>query len=143
MGSKDDNGSGPQALFLPAIALMNRMSYTRKFSLLWMLSMAAIAVVVYSLFVSLDRVIQPSEKQLDGLVLIEPISRAIQTIQLHRGVSAALLGGNETLQDMRAAREKKLRGRLKRWKKNCPPALLQASHSLASRQIGSSCSWTG
>ncbi|MDD5385106.1 MAG: EAL domain-containing protein [Gallionella sp.] len=95
-----------QRIFAPAITLLNRLGYTKKFTLLWLLSMIAIAVVVYGLFVSLDRVIQPSQRQLEGLVLVKPISQAVQTIQLHRGLSAALLGGNETLRDRRAAGEK-------------------------------------
>jgi len=95
-----------QAIFAPAITLLNRMGYTKKFTLLWLLSMIAIAVVVYSLFVSLDRVIHPSQRQLEGIVLIKPISQAVQAIQLHRGISAALLGGNETMRDRRAVKEK-------------------------------------
>ncbi|MDO8293520.1 MAG: EAL domain-containing protein [Gallionella sp.] len=93
-------------IFSPAITLLNRLGYTKKFTLLWLLSMAAIAVVAYSLFVSLERVIQPSLRQLDGLVLIQPISRTVQAIQLHRGISAALLGGNETMRNRRTAKEK-------------------------------------
>lgn len=92
-------------IFSPAIALLNRMSYTRKFTLLWLMSLVAVAIVVYSLFVSLDRVIQPSQRELEGLVLIEPVSRAVQVIQQHRGISVALLGGNETMKDRRSAKE--------------------------------------
>ena len=105
MESRKDSGNILRALFLPAIALLNRISYTRKFTLLWVLSLFAIAVVVQDLFVNLDRIIQPSKRQLEGLVLIKPISQTVQAIQLHRGTSAALLGGNQTMRDMRAARE--------------------------------------
>ncbi|HEU0234691.1 MAG TPA: EAL domain-containing protein [Gallionella sp.] len=94
-----------RAIFSPAIVLLNRVGYTKKFALLWLLSMVAIAVVVYSLFVSLDRIIHPSRRQLEGLVLVKPISQAVQAIQLHRGISAALLGGNETMRDRRVAKE--------------------------------------
>ena len=72
----NDNVTGKtiQAVFSPAITLLNRMGYTRKFTLLWLISSVAISVVVYSLFVSLDRVIRPSQRELQGLVLIEPVS---------------------------------------------------------------------
>ena len=93
-------------LFYPTIALLNRMGYTKKFTLLWLVSLVAISVVVYSLFASLDRVIQPSQRELQGLALIEPVSRTVQSIQLHRGLSTALLSGNETMRDRRAARER-------------------------------------
>ena len=99
-------GKTVRLILSPAIALLNRMSYTRKFTLLWLISLIAIAIVVYSLFGSLERVIQPSQRELEGLVLIEPISRTVQMIQRHRGVSVALLGGNETMKDRRATKER-------------------------------------
>lgn len=106
MANNNDDGKIARLIFAPAIALLNRMSYTRKFTLLWLMSLIAVAIVVYSLFASLDRVIQPSQRELEGLVLIEPISRTVQMIQRHRGVSVALLGGNEAMKDRRAARER-------------------------------------
>jgi len=112
-----------QRAFTPAIALLNRWSYTRKFTLLWLLSMVAIAVVVYSLFVSLDRVIQPSERQLKGLAPLMPISRAIQAVQLHRGLSAALLGGNESLRARRTAQEKAVADAFRAMEQALPPDL--------------------
>jgi len=97
-----------QRIFSPAITLLNRMGYTRKFSLLWLVSLVAVAVVAYGLFVSLERVIQPSQRELEGLALVRPISRTVQFIQQHRGISAALLGGNETMRDRRVAKEKEV-----------------------------------
>ncbi|MFA5627233.1 MAG: EAL domain-containing protein [Thiohalomonadaceae bacterium] len=97
-----------QKVFSPAIALLKRLGYTKKFTLLWLLSMIAIAVVVYSLFVSLDRVIRPSQQQLEGLALFKPISRSVQVIQLHRGISAALLGGGDSMRDRLATLEKEV-----------------------------------
>jgi len=92
-----------QKIFSPSIALLNRLNYTKKFSLIWLLSMIAIAVVVYSLLVNVDHIIQPSQRELQGVVLIKPISQATQALQLHRGISAALLsGGNRALQDRHA-----------------------------------------
>jgi diguanylate cyclase (GGDEF)-like protein/PAS domain S-box-containing protein len=95
-------------IFSPAAALLSHMSYTRKFTLLWLMSLLAVAIAVYSLFISLDRVIQPSQRELEGLLLIEPISRTIQITQLHRGISVTLLSGNDAMKDRRAAREKEV-----------------------------------
>jgi len=94
-------------IFSPAINILNRLGYTKKFTLLWLTSLIAVVMMAYSLFVSLDRVIQPSQRQLEGLALIQPISRAIQTIQLQRGISAVLLGGDETVRGRRAMQEEK------------------------------------
>ncbi|MBI5436604.1 MAG: EAL domain-containing protein [Nitrosomonadales bacterium] len=112
-----------QRIFLPAIALLNRMGYTRKFTLLWLASLVAIAVVVYSLFTSLEQVIQPSQRQLQGLALIEPISRTVQFIQQHRGISAALLGGNEAMRERRAAKERETAEVFKAMEGVLPPGL--------------------
>ncbi|MDT8451599.1 MAG: PAS domain S-box protein [Gammaproteobacteria bacterium] len=112
-----------QRIFSPAVTLLNRMSYTRKFTLLWLVSLIAVAVVTYSLFTSLDRVIQPSQRELQGLSLIEPISRTVQLIQLHRGYSAALLGGVEGMRDRRAAIENQVESAIQNIETTLPPDL--------------------
>src|SRR3989338_4778631 len=95
-----------QALFAPAVALMSRLNVGRKFALLGLMSLAAMAVVVYSLFASLDQVINSSQRELHGLELIKPFPRVVQMLQQHRGISAALLGGDTTMLDNRASVEK-------------------------------------
>ncbi len=95
-----------QAFFSPAVALMNRLDITRKFVLLGLMSLAAMAVVAYSLFASLDQVISFSQRELQGLELIKPFPRIVQTLQQHRGLSAGLLGGNEAMRDSRASTER-------------------------------------
>jgi len=112
-----------QRVFFPAITLLNRMGYTKKFTLLWLVSLAAIAVLMYSLLVNLDRVIEPSQQRLEGLTLIEPVTRTMQALQLHRGLSAALLGGNESLRDARAAQEQEVTAALKTLEEKLPPSL--------------------
>jgi len=92
-----------RSIFSPAIAVMNRLGYTKKFTLLALASTVAFAVVVYGLFASLDKEIGIVQRELEGIALVEPVSRAIQAIQLHRGLSALLLGGNEAVRGRRAA----------------------------------------
>lgn len=113
-----------QLLFNPAITLLNRISYNKKFTLLWLLSLVSIAVVVYGLAVNLDRVIKPSRQQLEGLALIKPVVMATQSLQLHRGLSTALLGGNETLNDRRADQEKKVDEAFRVMMKSLPAELV-------------------
>jgi len=123
MAGNNDNKEIMRVLFAPAIALLNRYSYTRKFTLLWLVSLLAIAVVVYSLLVNLNRVIQPSQLQLEGIALLKPVSRTVQAIQLHRGISAALLSGDEALRDRRAAKEMEIAGLLDAMEKLLSPEL--------------------
>ena len=110
-------------IFSPAIFMLNRLNYTKKFTLLWVVSLIAIGVVVYSLFVNLERVIQPSQQRLEGLALIEPVTRTTQALQLHRGLSAALLGGNTSMRDRRAAQEKIVADTLGTLEEKLPPSL--------------------
>ncbi len=86
-----------KALFSPAISLMNKLNYRKKFALLGIVSLMAISVLIYSLFLGLNQVVQKSQRQLQGLKLITPISKAIQGLQLHRGQSASFLGGTRSI----------------------------------------------
>ncbi len=92
-------------LFFPAIALMNRLNYTRKFMVLGLIYLVAITVVVYSLYVSLNQVARTSQRQLEGIELIKPISRTVQFMQQHRGLSTGVLGGNEAMRTQRETKE--------------------------------------
>ena len=73
--------------------------------LLGLMSLVAIAVLVYSLFASLDQVISFSQRELKGLELIKPFTRTVQILQQYRGLSAGLLGGDEAMRESRASTE--------------------------------------
>jgi PAS domain S-box-containing protein len=89
------------ALFSPAVALMNRLSFSKKFVFIGFLSLLAVGVVFYSLYQSLNRVILDSERELRGLAQIKYITQTIQATQQHRGSSVAVLSGVESLRDER------------------------------------------
>ncbi|MFZ2403600.1 MAG: hypothetical protein WAW41_00575, partial [Methylobacter sp.] len=91
-------------LFSPAIALMNRLNYTRKFMVLGLIYLVAITVVMYSLYANLNQVARTSQRQLEGIELIKPISRTVQFMQQHRGLSIGVLGGNEAMRSQRDAK---------------------------------------
>ncbi len=104
----DNSGIGKlvRPIFSPAITLLNRMGFTRKFVLLWLVSAVAVAVVVTGLFISLDQGVQVKQQELQGLTLIEPVSQTVQLIQRRRGISVGLLSGHEAMKDRLAAQEK-------------------------------------
>jgi diguanylate cyclase (GGDEF)-like protein/PAS domain S-box-containing protein len=60
---------------------------------------------MYSFYESLSQVKRTSQLELKGIALIKPISKTVQLMQQHRGLSAGVLGG---IKDFRAARTKKL-----------------------------------
>ncbi len=112
-----------QALFAPAIALMNRLGYTKKFAVMGALALVAIAVLLFNLFNALDQVIRKSETELVGIEAMKPISRLVQATQQHRGLSSGVLNGNEAMRDKRAAKEKEVSGLLKAVEPTIPPVL--------------------
>ena len=95
-------------LFNPAITMMNRLSYFKKFTLLALISLAAFGVVAYSLFACLNKEISILQRELEGIRLIGLAPKVVQPLQQHRGLSAGVLGGVETMRDKRAAKEKEV-----------------------------------
>lgn len=102
-----------QALFAPAVSVMNRMRYTQKFGLLGVLMMVAIAVLVTNLYSALDANIKASRAELVGIASIKPAQRLIQFMQQHRGMSQGAIAGNEAMKEKRAAKEKDVSEALK------------------------------
>ena len=94
--------------FYPSIALMNRLNYPKRFAILGLLVLIAISAAVYSLFVSLNHTIVISQRELQGLELIKPLNEFVQVLQRHRGASAAVLGGTDSLRPELTAIENKL-----------------------------------
>jgi diguanylate cyclase (GGDEF)-like protein/PAS domain S-box-containing protein len=96
-----------RSFFALSTKLTNRLGYTRKFALLGFISLVATTVVLYSMFNGLNQAIRNSQRELAGLVLIEPISRTVQIVQLHRGLSVVVLDGSEAMRAQLAATETK------------------------------------
>jgi len=112
-----------RALFFPANALMSRLGVAWKFALLGLMSLVAIAVVVYSLFASLNQAISFSQRELKGIALIGPISRTVQAMQQHRGLSSGFLGGNEAMREWRTGKEKETTVALRALEEKLPSSL--------------------
>ncbi|MBI2275880.1 MAG: methyl-accepting chemotaxis protein [Dechloromonas sp.] len=94
-----------QALFRPAIALMNRLSYTRKFLILGVAVIGVMLVLLFTVYTNLQRDIETAQQELAGLQMLKPMNRMVQTMQQHRGLSSGVLNGNEAMKDKRAAKE--------------------------------------
>ncbi|MBW7903166.1 MAG: methyl-accepting chemotaxis protein [Rhodocyclaceae bacterium] len=102
-----------QALFAPAIAIMNRMRYTQKFGVMGLLMLIAIVVLLANLYAALNANITASRSELRGIEVVKPMQRVVQFMQQHRGLSAGVLAGNEAMKEVRAAKEKEVSGALK------------------------------
>ena len=72
---------------------MNNLSYPRKLIVLGGLSLLSLLIVSISLLVYLSGSISTANQQLEGLKQAQKTSRLIQTLQQHRGMSAAVIAG--------------------------------------------------
>ncbi len=113
-----------QALFSPAIALMNRLRFTQKFGLMGLLMAIAIVVLVGSLYRALDSNIKSSRAELQGIGVIKPTQKLIQFLQQHRGMSQGVLAGNAAMKEKRDAKEKDIVGGIKAIEAVASPALV-------------------
>jgi methyl-accepting chemotaxis protein len=97
-----------QALFSPAILLMNRLRYRGKFLLLGLATSIVMLVLLFNVFVNLTNEIDTSQRELVGLQMLKAVNRMAQSMQQHRGLSSGVLNGNEAMKDKRAAKEKEV-----------------------------------
>src|SRR6185369_16488365 len=97
-----------QALFRPAIGLMDRLSYRSKFLFLGVAVVVVMLVLLYTVHVNLKRDIDTAQQELAGLQMLKPMNRLVQHMQQHRGLSSGVLNGNEAMKDKRIAKEKEV-----------------------------------
>lgn len=83
-------------LFNPAIALMARMSFAKKFSAMAVIAVITISSIGAMLVQSLAPVRESAKNGLVGFDVANLTSVLTQRIQQHRGASAALLSGNKS-----------------------------------------------
>ncbi|MBK9447760.1 MAG: hypothetical protein IPO00_17655 [Betaproteobacteria bacterium] len=100
------------SVLAPAVAVMNRLRFTGKFALVILVLMVAVGALVTLLYIRLDAAIVHSQSELEGLKMIQPLSRAVQSTQQHRGLSAAVLGGNAERKADAAAKAKEIEAHL-------------------------------
>jgi len=117
-----------RSLFSFSTTLMNLLSYTRKFALMGLIFLVAIVVVMYSLFTSLRQDIRTSQQELEGIALISPLTKAVQLIQLHRGLSAVIFGGSDTMNSERVAKEKEVSDAINLIEERLPSSLLSSEN---------------
>ncbi|MCE1242712.1 methyl-accepting chemotaxis protein [Oryzomicrobium sp.] len=94
-----------KTLFGPAVWLMNRLPYPRKFLLLGGVVSVAVLLLLANLYTTLNGVIDLSRNELGALDTLRTSQTLVQKLQQHRGMSSAVLNGNEAMKADRAAKE--------------------------------------
>lgn len=95
-----------QAIFAPAIALMNGLRFGMKFVVMAVLAMVLIIVLTYQLLSIESAQIRTSEIELQGLPIVTKTNQLARDLQQHRGLSSGVLGGSSDLEARRADKEK-------------------------------------
>ena len=95
-----------RGLFLPAITLMNKLGYTKKFLVLGLIYLVAIVVMFASLYSNFSQVINSTQRELHGITLIKPLTQAMESIQEYH--SASVLTHDGFMRDEQAKVESEL-----------------------------------
>jgi len=112
-----------RALFGPAIALMNRLAFSRKFLIIGLLAVVAALLPLGMLIFHLNKGIQAAQHELVGIEFIQPVNKAVQHLQQHRGLSSGLLSGSQELAPKREAKQKDVEAAIATVSQSLPPAL--------------------
>ena len=97
----------------PSIRLMNRLRIPQKFMILAIIYVVAVAAVGASLYRHLSRVIAASHEEINGIAFIVPVTKVGQFLQMHRGLSGGLLGGEASMRDHVASLDAQINEQLK------------------------------
>jgi methyl-accepting chemotaxis protein len=94
-----------RALLVPAVAMMNRLTFSRKFLIVGLIAAIATAIPLTLFVTHMRDLVGAAQNELQGVELIQPVNKLVQSLQQHRGLSAGLLSGTKELADKRAAKQ--------------------------------------
>jgi methyl-accepting chemotaxis protein len=95
-------------LLAPGVALMCRLRYVYKFSLISLIFALPIIALIYLLVTEVNESIAFANKERAGVEYLQPLRGVLESVQQHRGMSAALLGGDASFADQLSAKQKQL-----------------------------------
>ncbi len=84
------------ALLLPALRLMNQLSYSRKMLLISIVFIAPLVLVISLLISDLNRQIAATKAESQGLKYIVALTPLLKHVPQHRGITATYLGGDKS-----------------------------------------------
>ncbi len=76
---------------------MGRLDYRQKFLLIGSMFLCAAGVLLYAMFSHLSQTKSRLESELAGNAHVAAVSRSVRLVQQHRGLSAAVVGGNTAM----------------------------------------------
>jgi PAS domain S-box-containing protein len=86
-------------LFSPAVALMNRLTYPRKFILISLLLAVPLALALWFLILSINTGVQAAQFELNGTAYLRPLRRLLEHTIIDKRLANDYLFGNSELRD--------------------------------------------
>ncbi|MDH4235174.1 MAG: diguanylate cyclase, partial [Gallionella sp.] len=102
---------------------MNKLRYTQKLMVLGLIYLITVTVVFSSLYTSLSKDIYSSERELEGLALIKPVSGFIRLLQQHSALESGLFSGDALMKNPREAKEIEVTAALEELERQLPADL--------------------
>jgi methyl-accepting chemotaxis protein len=86
--------------------LLDRLTYPRKFALLGALVLVALVALFYPYYSGVQEAVDFARKERLGVTYVKTIRALVDQMQQHRGLAGAVLGGDVSLKDKLAARQR-------------------------------------
>lgn len=86
-------------IFKPAVILMNHLKYSKKLILMGILPILVVSIIIYQLTTWATNSINFSQKEIYGVIYINPLLAALQSAQQYRDSQYAYLLGDTTARD--------------------------------------------
>jgi len=83
----------------PAIGLINRLTYSRKFLLIGLVILLPLSVTMYSLLSGINRKIEFTRKERMGIEYILELRKLLEDVPQHRGMTNAFLNGDTAFRE--------------------------------------------
>ncbi|MEC5398191.1 methyl-accepting chemotaxis protein [Uliginosibacterium sp. H1] len=115
------------ALFAPAIKLLNRLKYPTKFGLMGLVALLSIGFFVVSLMFAMQGELSAARHERAGLATYQPAARLLQLTQQHMGLAAGAAAGDEAMKGALGAK----RGEIDTAIKSLDAALVKAQDEVS------------
>lgn len=104
-------------ILLPFKRLMNRLKYSQKFTLIFLLFFIPIVMTLSLIIFNIQNDITIAKDEKIGLESILKLQTSVQNIQQHRGLSASFLGGNTSRSEEMNAKQSEVKRALSEFDK--------------------------
>ncbi|WP_459479271.1 methyl-accepting chemotaxis protein [Clostridium saccharoperbutylacetonicum] len=95
-------------IFKPAIILMNKLKFLKKFGLIFIISLLPMSLMLVNLVIQINQKIEINDNQMMGLTYNSAIRTLIQHTQQHRGLSSTYLAGNTSVKDQISKKQEEI-----------------------------------